>query len=527
MERHFSFARVGQIAAAVVIGSSLMTAAPAFAQITRTEVAQVTRAQASVTGPTLTITMDQAVAMALESNLGIKFDRLNPTGAAQDVANARAAYEPALFSNLSRGTSSQPSTNFTQGGSVFTSSSVTNTAGVQQLVPWFGGNYNVSWTGQRSASGGFPTFNPSLGSQLSVAFTQPLLRNFRTDATRTQLKTVIATEQIDDLTLREQAVQLELNVRGAYLQLVGAIKNREVAESVLEVSQQQDKNDRARVAAGATAAADIVGDEAEIANNEVGVIAADANIATSEDNLRGLILDTARPDFWTVKLNPADEVQVVPRQIDVDKAVQTALTGRADLLALRRQLDLNDLNINLLHNQKLPQLTATVNYSAIGIGGTEFVYGSGFPPPIESQTNRSFDSAVSDSFTNAFPSWTYGLAFSYPVGNGAAQASLAKARIQKTQAEINLKGFELQIATAVRAAARNVDTALKQVQATQIARSSEEQRLDATEKKFAVGLSSPLEIIQVQRDLAAAKFAELNAKISYNQALITFDAVQK
>src|ERR1700733_11709938 len=49
--------------------------------------------------PTLQLSMSQAVTMSLETNLGLKSDRLNVSIAAEDVAGARAAFRPQLRSS--------------------------------------------------------------------------------------------------------------------------------------------------------------------------------------------------------------------------------------------------------------------------------------------------------------------------------------------------------------------------------------------------------------------------------------------
>ena len=84
----------------------------------------------------------------------------------------------------------------------------------------------------------------------------------------------------------------------------------------------------------------------------------------------------------------------------------------------------------------------------------------------------------------------------------------------------------MSITTSVREAARNVNTDLKRVEATRKAREFAQQRLDAENKRFTVGLSTTFELFQAQRDLARAQQNELRATISYNQSLVDFEAVQ-
>jgi outer membrane protein TolC len=114
----------------------------------------------------------------------------------------------------------------------------------------------------------------------------------------------------------------------------------------------------------------------------------------------------------------------------------------------------------------------------------------------------------------------------YPLGSSTAQANLARARLQYEQAQTQRKHLELQVATQVRASVRNVQTNAQRVQSARTSRELQEQKLDAEEKKFAVGLSSPFFVIQAQRDLSVARVAEIQAISDYNKSLVDFDAVQ-
>ena len=114
---------------------------------------------------------------------------------------------------------------------------------------------------------------------------------------------------------------------------------------------------------------------------------------------------------------------------------------------------------------------------------------------------------LGDVFQNAYPNWTVGVPIGYPLGTSTAQANLARARLQYEQAQTQLKNLELQIATQVRDAARNVQTNQKRVQSARASRELQEKKLEAEEKKFAAGMSTSFFVFQAQRDLAQARTA--------------------
>ena len=116
--------------------------------------------------------------------------------------------------------------------------------------------------------------------------------------------------------------------------------------------------------------------------------------------------------------------------------------------------------------------------------------------------------------------------FSYPLGTSQADAALASGRLQRQQGAVNLRDLELQVATAVRDAARQVDTNLKRVEATRKARDRAERRLEAEQKRMTVGLSTTFQLFQAQRDLARQRQQEVNAMIDYNRSVVGFEAIQ-
>ena len=77
----------------------------------------------------------------------------------------------------------------------------------------------------------------------------------------------------------------------------------------------------------------------------------------------------------------------------------------------------------------------------------------------------------------------------------------------------------------VRQAAMQLDQNRQRIDTTRLGRELSEQRLDAEQKRFEVGMSTNFNVIQAQRDLAVARNNELQAQLDYQLALITFETV--
>lgn len=479
-----------------------------------------------IPGAVLSISVDEAVRLALQNNLGIEAERLGPQIASLNVAQARAAYAPLLFSTTTKSNSDRPPSDFLSGtGGTITSGSMRSNVGVGQNVKWGGGQYSVSFLGTRSTTSGFAAFNPNLGANFDASYTQPLLRNFKIDSFRQQLMQSRNAEQIADLDLRQRVAQITRGVRSAYYSLVGAISGLEVASQSLALANQQLKNNKRKVEVGTMAQIDILEAEAEVARVEETVILAETQIRSAEDALRALVLNPSRPDFWTTKIEPAEQPTLAARQIDIDAAVAKALMDRTDLAALKKRVESTDISVEYLKNQKLPEVNLLANYGVVGIAGTQIDWDYSTFTEL-SRSQRSFSDALRDVFGNNFRSWSFQFVVRYPIGTSAADAALASTRLQRQQQLTTIRELEMQITTQVRDAGRQVTTSLQRVESTRKARELAERRLEAEQKRLDVGMSDTFRVFQVQRDLANAKRSEVLAVIDYNRALVNFEAVQ-
>jgi outer membrane protein TolC len=106
-------------------------------------------------------------------------------------------------------------------------------------------------------------------------------------------------------------------------------------------------------------------------------------------------------------------------------------------------------------------------------------------------------------------------------------AAVARARIQLSQVEAQIKQIELQIATDVTSASIQLRNAIEAVQASQAARELSQRRLEAEQSKFEVGMSTNYFVVQAQRDLNDARNSELRAVLNYRKALVEFERLQQ
>ena len=475
------------------------------------------------------LSVDEAVTLALEQNLDLRVERLNPQIQDLSIAEARSVYAPTLSTSFISDNQNFPTNSFLSGGGGATNilfQELQDSVEVVQELPWAGGRYSASWDGARSTTTSiFTAVYPQLRSNLSLNYTQPLLRNLRIDGPRLQIAITRANREISDIQLRRAIVQTRRTVRNAYWDLVFAQSFLEVQRQSLDLSQESLRGNRRRVEVGTMAPIDIVQAESEVARNEEGVILAEAGVGDAEDRLRALVFDPDAPDFWSIQIQPSDNPVLQAQEIDMDAAVRNALDNRTDLHTLDKDIENTETNIRFYRNQRLPDVNLDVNYRVTGIGGT-FLGRDDFYGPVTSRTQTSFGSVLGNLVSNDFPTWTVGVTVAYPLGTSSAKANLEQSRLLRTQAAVNRRSLEVRIAIEVRSAGRRVTANLQRVALTRTARQLTERRLEAEQRRFEVGQTETFFVFQAQRDLSFARISEQQAILDYGRSLVDFDAVQ-
>jgi outer membrane protein len=479
-------------------------------------------------GPVRRLSMDDAVALALEENLNLQVQRLDPQVQDLNLAQVRTAWTPTFNTTVVNTSSTSPITNvFAGAANQLTNQNFRANFGVSQLVPW-GGNYSVGWNNSRGKSNSiYDSPNPFLQSNINASYTQPLLRNFKIDGTRAQLLITEKNREMSDVQLRQAILTTTRAVKSAYWDLAYAVGNLKVQQQSLDIARQSLADNKSRVNIGTMAPIDIIEAQAEVARNEEAVIVAEAQITRAEDALRALIFDPKNPDFWSTRFDLTEQPAFKAQTVDVDAAVKNALSRRTDLEQQRKNLEATDINIRYYHNQTLPDLNVQAGYGVTGQGGTVYDFTDTFPPVLLSSINTSYSSVLSKMLGNDFHNWSVAVTVGYPIGRSNAEAGLARAKVSYSQSLLELRQGELTVATQVREVARQLNTNQKRVNATQASRELAEKKLEAQQKKFAAGMSTNFEVIQAQRDLAAARNAELSALLDFNRSQVDFETVQQ
>ena len=535
------------IGCTAVLVALVAGARPAGAQITEARIKELIREAAKTAeqvpgpspvqvpgeGPTIALTLDDAVRFALERNLDIAVQRLNPQLQDIAVATARTFYGPTLTSTLGQNQNVNAPTSqlqLSQGGGGVTNRTSTYNVGLTKNFTYGGGVATATLNNSRQATNSNNAFyNPQFNSLWTFAYTQPLLRDFRIDTQRRTLIVSQVNREISDVQLRASMTNLVSNVRNAYWDYVFTTQAVEVARQSFDLASKLVQDNQIRVEVGTMAPIDVVQAQAEQATRRQGLVAAENARRTAELALKRLIVSGTEDPNWAATLDPVDRPDFQLEPIDTETAIRAALSQRTDLEIAKKNVENNNTTLSFLRNQTLPIVDLQVNYGVQGVGG----------PYLQRSNNTALGSqitetvpggvaqALSSLFENRYPRWTAQVNLSYPIGLSSQEAAVARARVQLSQIQAQLRQLELTVANDVTNAAIQVRNTSESVQAAQVARELSQRRLEAEQSKFEVGMSTNYFVVQAQRDLNDARNSELRVILNYRKALVEFERLQQ
>jgi len=478
-------------------------------------------------GTLVEMTLEDAIARALEMNLDIQTARLNPQIQEYSLASAQAAFSPTLSTTLGQNNSSQQSTSQLDGGARTSTDRLTFNGSLSKTLPWYGGRLSMNFNNSRTETNNtFSTLNPSYRSSLSFDFSQPLLSGFKIDNQRNALRTQEIQLEISDIQLQTQVENLTNQVRVQYWALRAAIEQIEIQRRNLAQAQELLNQNRIRVQLGTMSELQVAQAESQVASAEQALLTAEVQWRNQELNFKRLLIGGADDPLLFQTINPTGLPSVEEVVVDLQAAIETALQGRTDIRQQRQQRQISELNLDVTRNNVLPSLNLSAGYSVSGVGGDLYQRGELGGDAVLIDQGGYMD-GLQSIWDRDTPTWNLSLNFSYPIGNQAAKANLERARLQMRQTDLALRTQELAIVTEVTDAGLSVNETYLQLQAAQRSREVAERTAEIELTRFNVGASTNYEVAQAQDNLTSARLSELRAVINYVNAVAEFERIQR
>ena len=455
----------------------------------------------------LSLTLQETIETVLKNNISISVQSYNSKINEQFIFEKEADFDPTVDFE------------FTVGEEIRQSASTLADSKTRDLdYDWdfsvsqkfvTGGDYELTMDNNKNQSSSSRTsLNPIYSSDLALTVTQPLLKDFGIDLNKREIYIAKNDQKISDHQFTEKVIATIAETENIYWDLVFSIEDLKVKETSLQRARDLEKQVKAQVDVGTLAELEILQAKSNVASREERLLNAQNLIDDNGDNLKSILNFSFDSEEGLKEIIPADSPVFEPgAENSLEEALKTALIHRPDLLAKKMELENRNIEAKYNENQTLPTLDLVGSLGLNGLSGDS------------STKNGSYDSALSEAFSTDFRLWQFGINLSYPLGNRAAKSKLAIKRLEVAQLLLNIKDLEKTIVVEVREAHRQIKTDIKRVQATRVARKLAEEKLNAEEKKFKVGLSTSFNVLEFQEDLAEEQSNEIKAVIDYNKSL--------
>lgn len=528
----------------------------------------------------LPLSLQDAIALALENSMDIVVQRYNPWMADASLLKARAGgygygtpgsiavgstanlpelyYDPVITQVVGLSDATTPVANpYTSGlgasGStnvaqpLFSHTAEYNTSYSQNFVT--GANLTVAWDNTRASSTAANFFNPYVQSALSISFSQQLLAGAGRFVNRRNIIITDNNRKIADLAFAQQAITTVTNTITAYWELVYARENVKVQQQAVTVSEKLFNDNKKQFEIGTMAPLDVTRAESELATDRQNLIVARTTQLQDELALKNYISkDPMASNLLDVEIIPTDkpESPVTIETASFADAVKEAFQKRPDLQEQYFNLKNAQVDVRATKNALLPTATVGVQYSSYGLAGNSLTTGApstiagapivdanGVPitgyfipetvTPVTGIFNSGFGTAQSQIFHNNFPVYAGQLTVSLPLRNRAAQADNIHAQLVERQFEAEVQQTKNNALLDVRNTTIAVEQGRAQVEAASKARELQQQTFDAEQKKYQLGASTVYNVILTQRDLITAQATELRALANLAEAKANYE----
>jgi outer membrane protein len=382
-------------------------------------------------------------------------------------------------------------------------------------------SFNESYLKENSPG---DTLNPSWAPVAQLYARQPLLNGFGTVNSRyirVARKNVGASAE----TFRSQLLALVANVINQYWDLVTDNDDLKAKQSALDFAQKFYEDTNQEIKLGAVAKVDIYRAEAEVSTRKQDLAISEQTVLQQEINLKTSLSRNGLEDseLETARVVTLDRLEV-PASDDLAplrQLVTRAMAKRPDMVLAQINDETQAISAEGTKNGLLPFLQAAASTKNTSESGT-VIPGVGIPPP---NSSGGFGTAVAQIFKRDYTSRSGTITFQGYIGNHQAQGDYGIDQLQLRQGDLVSQRNRNDVVVAI----SNQMIALRQARSRyQLAVASRALQADLLEKeqqKFRLGSSTIDLVIAAQRTLSAAESAEISALSQYSHSRVALDQV--
>ncbi len=492
------------------------------------------------TGALQSLSLADAITLALQNNTDLKIQRLGPLAATNQVRRAWSAFDTFLFGNVSRDRQTSPSGTISPlvsaDPTLFTQDFSFNAGVRKSLVS--GGQVSLAWQNQRRSTNpsAINELDPQYTTILGLSLNQPLLRDFGWRYALVFVQVAQTTEQQAYYQYQAGIASIIAGVERAYWAYVLSIEEVHVQEQGLALATEVLRQNESKVKVGTLPQTAVLQAQSEVARREALLIRARNFADVTRDNLRAVINYPQPGAGPLLMIEPSDKPTVVPYDVDYERSLRTALEQRPELMAARLDIEGKGLQRKAAENQLLPRLNFVGGVGVNGLSGSPLpsIFFSPTPGAQGGIPVAAANPGVLGGYSRAlellhdgrYYNYSAGATVEIPLSNAQAKADYTAANINLEQARLSLEKVEENVTLEIKQAVSNLSTDLKSIDATRVARELAEENVRNQQARYDVGLVTTKDLLDFQDQLTQARGAEVNALTRYNSDLAEMRRVE-
>ncbi len=446
------------------------------------------------------LTLQQSIDIALANNLQLRADRVRTREEESAIAAEHARFGRTLEAGFSRNNTRSPSVSALEQVDTATSDAFDMSVGASQLLH-SGGQISLNLNSNRaSTNAAYRTIDPVYRSDLSVNFSQPLLKG-RGQINNYGLARARNAQDLTILRLQSSARDIRAAVGRAYWQLHYTRRELEVIEQLYAGAQRVLDTVRTRAAMGTGTQSGILKAEFELVRREGEVVAARSAMRDAEEELRAICALDIDEDSLRRELVPTDTPMVHTPVPTLEQGLHNALRTSPEFKSAALQQKDLDLQIEWATDQARPALDLHTRIGLNGIGASS----SDDLDLLRQGEGRSLQ---------------VGLTFALPLGASTERAQLSQHQLQKERSAIDMEALRRQLSRQVRDQHRQVQTSIQASTVAESATHLAQRRVLEEEERLVLGLTTVRQVLDAQDELAEAHLSYQRAILAYNKALL-------
>jgi outer membrane protein len=470
---------------------------------------------AEVVDGTLTLSLDDAIRLALANNTDIRVDEQPVETARNAVERSLAPFDTNVLASFQ--STRQHENAYSQlfgGPPTINSLDQVAQAGFTQMLET-GTNFQATFNSFKGTSN-FYFFSPVFSTSLEFNLSQPLLKGRGLFVNRAPI--VIAQRGLAQSrsAFEGRVNDILLKVVQDYWNVIQAQENLTVQRESLHEARKSYDHDKHALELGALPPLDIYRSESQVASRRVLEIQAEYFLKQQEDQLRRDLGADIDPNIRALDLNLTDRPDPSGplMSVDIPTALQQAFDYRPEVESLRQQLAADDVNVRLAHNSLEPDLSLTGRYltSGLNVSLANGNLGAG-----------TYGSAIHQMFGLGYPTYEFGVTLKYPFRNHQAQAAMGDALASKRADLYSDRRLHEEITLGVTNAVHSLEESKLSMQAAKVALDLAQKTLQADQHKYELGAETVFFVLEAQTELTQAQVALVQAEVSYQLAMAQVD----